>query len=145
MLLVGIALTVCGAEYLVQGAVAIAQRLGVSATTVGLTIVAFGTSSPELVTTIVSTIKNDREVAIGNILGSGVYNILFILSIACIVTPGGLPVEPELLSFDIPLMAGVAIGAIPVFVTGKRVSRLEGALGIGVYLTYLTWLAFLHP
>lgn len=139
MLVIGIALTVLGAELLVSGAVAIARSLGVSATVIGLTVVAMGTSAPELVTTIVSTIKNDRDVAIGNLLGSGIYNILVILSIVCMVTPGGLPVEPQLLWFDIPLMAGVAIGAIPVFLTGKRVSRLEGGLGVAIYLTYLVW------
>lgn len=138
----GIALTVVGAECLVHGAVDIARSLNVSTTIIGLTIVAMGTSSPELVTTIISTLKNDRDVAIGNILGSGIYNILVILSIVCMVTPGGLPVEPQLLSFDIPLMAGVALGAIPVFVTGKRVSRLEGGLGVAIYLAYLLWLVF---
>lgn len=140
MLIGGIALTVTGAELLVRGAVSIAQWAGISSGIIGLTIVAFGTSSPELVTTMVSTYRNDRDVAIGNIMGSGVYNILAILAIACIVTPGGLPVERQLLSFDIPLMAGVALGAIPVFVTGRRVSRFEGALGIVVYLSYVTWL-----
>ncbi len=144
MLSFGIALTVLGADLLVDGAVGIASFFGVSTTVVGLTVVAFGTSSPELVTTIVATIKDDRDVAIGNLLGSGIYNILAILSTICIVSPGGLPVEPQLLWFDIPLMAGVAIGAIPVFLTGKRISRLEGGLGIAIYLAYLTWLMFLR-
>src|SRR5690606_15943459 len=125
---------------LVRGAVSIAQWFGVSPAIIGLTVVAFGTSSPELVTTLVATYRNDRDVAVGNILGSGVYNILAILAIACIATPGGLPVERDLLSFDIPLMAGVALGAIPVFITGRRVSRVEGAFGIAIYIGYLAWL-----
>lgn len=141
----GIGLTVVGAELMVRGAVSIASQLGVSATIIGLTIVAIGTSAPELVTTIISTIKDDRDVAIGNLLGSSIYNILIILSIPCMVSPGGLPVERQLLWFDIPLMAGVAIGAIPVFMTGKRVSRLEGGVGVGIYLAYLAWLVFLRP
>lgn len=140
MLVGGIVLTVSGAELLVRGAVSIAQWAGISPGIIGLTIVAFGTSSPELATMMVSTYRHDRDVAIGNVMGSGVYNILAILAIACIVTPGGLPVERHLLSFDIPLMAGVALGAVPVFVTGRRVSRFEGALGIVVYLSYVTWL-----
>lgn len=144
MLLVGIALTVIGADMLVAGAIQIANFFGVSATIIGLTVVAFGTSAPELVTTIVATIKDERDVAIGNLLGSGIYNILGILSIICMVSPDGLPVEPQLLWFDIPLMAGVAIGAIPVFWTGKRISRFEGGLGITIYLTYLMWLIFLR-
>ncbi len=142
MLLVGITLTVVGAELLVRGAVSIAQAMGVSATFIGLTIVAIGTSAPELVTTIICTIKNDRDVAVGNLLGSSIYNILIILSIPCIISPGGLPVERQLLWVDIPLMAGVAIGAIPVFITGKQISRLEGGLGIAIYLTYFLWLVF---
>ncbi|HTN00281.1 MAG TPA: calcium/sodium antiporter, partial [Planctomycetaceae bacterium] len=140
MIVAGIALTVAGSDLLVRGAVVIARSMGVSPAVVGLTVVALGTSSPELVMTIVSTLKNDRDVALGNILGSGVYNILVILSIACIVTPGGLPVEPQLLSYDIPLMLGVALGAIPVFLTGKRVSRIEGITGVCIYLGYLWWL-----
>jgi cation:H+ antiporter len=145
VLVIGIVLTVLGAECLVRGAVAIAQLLGVSATIIGLTIVAIGTSAPELVTTVISTLKDERDVAVGNLLGSSIYNILFILSIICLVAPSSLPVEPQLLWFDIPLMAGVAIGAIPVFVTGKCVSRLEGGLGVGTYLAYLMWLVFLRP
>lgn len=105
---------------------------------------AFGTSSPELVTTIVATIRDDRDVAVDNILGSGIYNILAILSIVCMVTPGGLPVERQVLSFDIQFMAGVAIGANPVFITGKQVSRLEGGLGVAIYLAYLLWLVLLR-
>lgn len=144
ILISGIVLTVAGAECLVRGAVEIAERLGVSTTIIGLTIVAIGTSAPELTTTIISTIKNDRDVAVGNLLGSSIYNILFILSITCIVAPSGLPVERPLLLFDIPLMAAVAIGAIPVFLTGQRISRLEGGLGVGIYLVYLVWLILFH-
>jgi len=145
LLVFGIGLTVLGAECLVRGAVSIATLLGASPTFIGLTIVAIGTSAPELVTTILSTIKDDRDVAIGNLLGSSIYNILIILSIPCIITPGGLPVERQLLWFDIPLMAGVALGAIPVFMTGRRISRLEGGLGVGIYLGYLAWLVVLRP
>lgn len=145
LLVFGIVLTVLGAECLVRGAVNIATLLGVSATIIGLTIVAIGTSAPELVTTIISTIKDDRDVAVGNLLGSSIYNILIILSIPCIIAPDGLPVERQLLWFDIPLMAGVALGAIPVFITGKRVSRLEGGLGVVIYLIYLLWVVVLRP
>jgi cation:H+ antiporter len=145
VLTLGMALTVAGAEALVRGASHIASALGVSATVIGLTIVAIGTSAPELVTTIVSTIKDDRDVAVGNLLGSSIYNILIILSIPCMVAPGGLPVEPQLLWVDIPLMAGVALGAIPVFITGKQISRFEGGLGVLIYLAYMTWLVFFRP
>ena len=140
LLLGGIAITVLGAELLVRGAADIARALGVSNMIIGLTIVAVGTSAPELVTTILSTLKNDRDVAVGNLLGSSIYNILIILSITCIVAPRGLPVERDLLLFDIPLMAGVALGAIPVFITGKRISQWEGGLGVAIYVSYMVWL-----
>lgn len=140
VLVVGIILTVAGAEVLVRGAVELATIFGVSTTTIGLTIVAMGTSAPELVTTVLSTIKGDRDVAVGNLIGSSIYNILIILSIPCMLAPGGLPVERSLLWFDIPLMAAVAIGAVPIFVTGRRISRWEGALGVAIYLAYLYWL-----
>lgn len=142
MLVAGMALTVGGAECLVRGAVEIASSLGISATVIGLTIVAMGTSAPELVTTIVSTIRDERDVAIGNLLGSGIYNILMILSVPCILSPVGLPVEPEMLWFDIPLMAIVALGAVPVFLSGHRISRAEGALGIAIYLAYMGWIYY---
>lgn len=145
LLIIGITLTVVGAELLVRGASGMARTLGVSDTIIGLTIIAIGTSAPELVTTIISTIKDDRDVAVGNLLGSSIYNILFILSVPCILAPGGLPVERQLLWFDIPLMMGVAIGAIPIFITGKRISRIEGGLGVSIYLTYLMWLIFFRP
>lgn len=137
VLIGGIVATVVGAELLVRGATSIAQSLGVSTTIIGLTIVAIGTSAPELVTTILSTIKNDRDVAVGNLLGSSIYNILFILGATCVFSPAGLPVERNLLMFDIPLMAGVAVGAIPIFLTGKLVSRWEGGLGVAIYLVYV--------
>ena len=142
LLVAGIALTVGGAELLVRGAAGIARALGVSDTIIGLTIVAIGTSAPELVTTIVGTIKGERDVAVGNLLGSSIYNILIILSVPCIIAPGGLPVDRQLLLFDIPLMSAVAVGAIPVFFTGRRVGRAEGGLGVAIYLTYLMWLVF---
>lgn len=145
LLVVGMSLTVFGAELLVRGASDIARSLGVSDTVIGLTIVAIGTSAPELVTTIISTIKDDRDVAVGNLLGSSIYNILIILSVPCIVSPNGIPVERQLLWFDIPLMAGVALGAIPVFLTGKRISRFEGGLGVAIYLAYLVWLTCFRP
>lgn len=140
LLVFGLVLLVVGADWLVHGAVSIAKAVGTSETIIGLTIVAIGTSAPELVTTIIGTYKNDRDVAVGNLLGSSIYNIVVILAITCIVSPGGLPVADQLLRFDIPVMALVALGAVPIFVTGRRVSRLEGGVGVALYLVYLGWL-----
>ncbi|WP_437190597.1 calcium/sodium antiporter [Planctomicrobium sp. SH527] len=144
VLVIGIGLSVWGADLLVTGASGIARTLGVSETLIGLTIVAIGTSAPELVTTVISTFRNERDVAIGNLLGSSIYNILFILGLTCVAAPAGLHVEPELLWVDIPLMALVTIGAIPVFLTGRSVSRLEGGIAVGIYLAYFFWLIFVR-
>ncbi len=140
MIVFGLTLTVMGANLLVTGAAELARDLGVSEAIIGLTIVAIGTSAPELATTIVATIKDERDVAVGNLLGSSIYNVLLILAIICIVSPGGIPIEHELVAVDIPVMVGAMLMCIPVFITGRRVSRLEGAAFVGFYLIYLAWL-----
>lgn len=145
LLAAGILLSVLGAHWLVSGAVDIARKLGASEAVIGLTIVAIGTSGPELVTTMISTIRDERDVAIGNLLGSSIYNILVILGITCLVSPQGIPVERHLLLFDIPLMAGVALICVPVFITGRCVSRFEGGVFVALYLAYLSSLAYIRP
>ena len=93
-----------------------------------------------MVTTLISTFRGQRDIAIGNLIGSSVYNILFILGITLMVTPGGVTVEPALVSVDIPVMAAVALVCIPVFMSGARISRLEGGLFVATYVVYLTYL-----
>ncbi|WP_207792136.1 calcium/sodium antiporter [Siccirubricoccus phaeus] len=139
-LILGIAVIVVAADWFVDGAVALARLWGVSDAFIGLTVVAIGTSSPELVTTLVSTVRGEREIAIGNLLGSSVYNIVFILGATCVVPAGGLPVDPALMRVDIPVMALVALVCIPVFLSARRVSRTEGALFVGAYGVYLGYL-----
>lgn len=134
----GIYLTVIGADWLVSGAVSIASSLGVSDAIIGLTIVAVGTSAPELVTTIIATIKNDRDVAVGNLIGSSITNILVILGITCILAPGGIDVSKDILWFDLPLAALVAIICYPVFRSDKKISRREGTVFVILYLVYIT-------
>lgn len=143
LLCVGLILSVLGADWLVSGAVDLARTMYVSEAVIGLTIVAVGTSAPELVTTIVSTIKDERDIAVGNLLGSSIYNILVILGLTCLLSPAPLPVEKDLLFVDVPLMVGVVLLCVPVFVTGKRIARIEGAFFVGMYLAYMaTILAF---
>src|SRR5690606_3255184 len=100
----GIVAVVVGADWLVDGAGAVARRLGVSDTVIGLTIVAIGTSAPELVTTVVSTLRQARDIAIGNLLGSSVYNILVILGVTAMVPSAGIDIDPALVRIDIPVM-----------------------------------------
>jgi cation:H+ antiporter len=140
----GLALSVLGAHWLVGGAVEMARSLGMGEAIIGLTIVAIGTSAPELVTTIVGTLRNERDVAVGNLLGSSIYNILVILGIPSLIAPGGIPVERDLLLFDIPLMTAVALLCVPVFISGRDVSRVEGGSFVALYLGYLAWLLLLR-
>jgi cation:H+ antiporter len=144
LLVGGMALTVLGADLLVAGAVNIARSYGVSDAFIGLTIVAIGTSAPELATTLIGTLRNDRDVAIGNLIGSSVYNVLVILGITMLAAPGGIEVERDVLFIDLPLAAVVAAVCLPVFRTGKQVSRVEGALFVAAYVAYLVVLLTLR-
>lgn len=142
LLIGGVVATVYGAELLVGSAVSIAQYFGMSDAVIGLTIIAIGTSAPELATTMVATMKNDRDVAIGNLLGSSIMNIFFILAITIILTPGGVNVASDILWFDLPLAALVALACYPVFRSDQMVSRGEGIVFVLVYLLYLGYLLF---
>lgn len=141
-LLAGVAVVVVGADWLVSGSVRVATDLGVSEAVIGLTIVAIGTSAPELVTTVMSTIRGDRELAIGNLIGSSIYNVTFILGVTALVRP--IRVTSELIRIDLPLMAAVALICVPIFVTGRRVTRFEGAAMVVGYVVYLVLLIVLR-
>jgi cation:H+ antiporter len=140
LLLVALVVVVVGAELLVEGAVSSARTLGVSDAIIGLTIVAVGTSAPELVTTVVSTLRGDRDLAIGNLIGSSIYNIGAVLGLTVVVAPHGVPVPDEVLAADLALLVVVTAAAVPVFVTGTRISRIEGGLFVASYIGYLAWL-----
>lgn len=144
LLIAGIGLSVLGANLLVDGSVDIALSLGVSEAIIGLTIVAIGTSAPELATTIMATIKNDRDVAIGNLIGSSISNILVILGLTTIASPHGVDVSKDILWLDLPLAAAVAIACYPVFRSNKMVSRTEGIVFVSLYLVYMGSLILLR-
>ncbi|MBX3016117.1 MAG: sodium:calcium antiporter, partial [Caldilineaceae bacterium] len=127
-------------RWLVDGSVSLARVLGVSDTIIGLTIVAAGTSLPEVATSVIATMRNERDIAIGNVVGSNIYNILAILGIASLVTPGGLVVDPAMLNFDLIVMTAVAVACLPIFFTGYRIERWEGAVFFGGYLAYTAYL-----
>jgi cation:H+ antiporter len=136
----GLLLLVLGAHWLVESAVAIARALGVSEVVIALTIIAAGTSLPELATSIVAALRGERDIAVGNVIGSGLFNLLAIGGIAALVTPGGLSVAPSVLSFDLPMMVAVALACLPIFATGHQISRWEGALFFAYYIAYVTYL-----
>ena len=136
----GLVLLVLGANWLVDGAVAIARMFGVSELIIGLTIVAAGTSMPELATSVVAALRGERDIAVGNIVGSNIFNILAIAGVASLVTPGGLEVAASLLRFDLLVMIAVAVACLPIFAAGHRIERWHGALFVGYYVAYVVYL-----
>jgi cation:H+ antiporter len=144
LLLAGIGLAILGADLLVDGASSIARALGVSDAVIGLTIVAIGTSAPEMVTTIVATLKNDRDVAVGNLIGSSITNIFVILGFTCVAGGRDIVVEKQILQIDLPLAALVAVACYPVFRSDQLVSRREGIIFVSAYVVYLVTLIWLR-
>ena len=136
----GLVLLVIGSNMMVAGATAIATAFGVSELVIGLTIVAAGTSLPEVATSIVAAIRGERDMAVGNIIGSNIFNVLAILGIAGILAPGGIAVPPAALSFDLPVMIAVALVCLPIFFNGQVIHRWEGLLLVGFYLAYTVYL-----
>ncbi|MEM9905431.1 MAG: calcium/sodium antiporter [Cyanobacteria bacterium P01_D01_bin.44] len=131
---------VAGSQFLVKGAVDIATALGASALVIGLTIVALGTSLPELATSMVASLRGERDIAVGNVVGSNIFNILVVLGATSAIAPGGIQISSAALSFDIPVMVAVAVMCFPIFFSGNLVSRWEGALLLSYYLAYILYL-----
>ncbi|MEM8543121.1 MAG: calcium/sodium antiporter [Cyanobacteria bacterium P01_H01_bin.119] len=129
-----------GSRLLVNGAVTIAEALNASQLVIGLTIVATGTSLPELATSAIASLRGERDIAVGNVVGSNIFNILLVMGMAGLVTPAGVAVSLSAIRFDIPIMIAVAIACLPIFATGNIVSRWEGGLFLGYYFAYTTYL-----
>lgn len=136
-ILIGLAAIVGGGQLVVESAKVIAKTFGMSETLIGVTIVAIGTSLPELVTSIVAAYKGQSEIAIGNVVGSNIFNITFILGMSSSFTP--IAVVNEALIDNIVMMAVNAIGFV-FCLTGKRLNRVEGAVMIGIYVLYTVFL-----
>jgi cation:H+ antiporter len=136
----GLLLLVIGANWLVDGAVLLAREFGVSELVIGLTIVAVGTSLPELATSIVASRRGERDIAVGNIVGSNIFNILVVLGFSGLLSPAGISVSTAALGFDLPVMIAVAIACLPIFFTSGAITRWEGLLFFGYYLAYLVYL-----
>jgi len=138
--LCGLGLLAVGCEWFVDGAVFVARALGLSELVVGLTVVSLGTSLPEMATSVVAALKGQREIAIGNVVGSNLINILGVLGAAVLVSPQGVSVSPGALAFDIPVMFAVAVACLPTFFTGYVIARLEGAVFLAYYACYVGYL-----
>ena len=137
LIVVGLVLLVLGSRWMVEGAVAIARVLGVSELVIALTIIATGTSLPEVATSVVASVRGERDIAVGNVVGSNLFNLLCVLGATALVSPRGVAVPAEALEFDIPVMIAVAIACLPVFFTGHSIARWEGALFLLYYVAYV--------
>ena len=139
-IVVGIALLVFGAELLIDAATEIARMFGISELVISLTVIALGTSLPEIATSIAAVVKKERDLAIGNVVGSNISNILLVLGLSGAASPNGISVAPAALNFDIPVMIVVAAACLPIFFTGYRMGRREGLLFLVYYAAYAAYL-----
>jgi cation:H+ antiporter len=138
----GLTLLVFGSEWLVTASVAFAKALGVSDVIIGLTIVAAGTSMPEVATSIAAAVKGERDIAVGNVIGSNTFNILGCLGLSSLVSGNvGLVVPASVLAFDIWVMLAVALACLPIFLTGREIARWEGGVFLAYYVAYVAYLA----
>ena len=142
-LILGPLMLVAGSQLFVEGAVVVGRRIGISETVIGLTVVAFTTSLPELVTSIYAALKGHQELGIGNILGSCIMNVLGILGLVLLF--GSIQVDPQIYLVDLPALMVVSIAAVPILISGRSVVRLEGALLLLIYISYISILFFLVP
>lgn len=140
LIIVGLVLLVTGSNFLVDSAVTLARVLGISELVIGLTVVAIGTSLPELATSIMAAIKGERDIAVGNIVGSNIFNLLCVLGLASMISPEAIKVAANALAFDFPVMIAVAVACLPIFFAGYRINRWEGLLFVAYYVAYTAYL-----
>ena len=134
--LVGLVFLVKGSDVFIDGAAAIARKRGISEHTIGLTLVAFATSIPELAVSLIAAINGKSDIAVGNVVGSCLFNLLGVLGVSAVISPIGIPVGTDALHADLPVMVATALACLPIFVTGARIDRWEGALFLGFYVLY---------
>jgi cation:H+ antiporter len=139
LIAIGLGLLVLGSRWLVAAAIEIAELFGVTPLVIGLTIVAAGTSMPELATSVIAGVRGQRDIAVGNIIGSNIFNILAVLGIAGVVSPVGIPVSNAALTMDIPVMVAVAVLCLPIF-SSYTIGRWEGLLFLAYYVLYTGYL-----
>ena len=136
----GLLMLVLGARWLVAGAVALARVLGLSELIIGLTIIAVGTSLPEAATSVIASLRGERDIAVGNAVGSNLFNLLLVLGVCSLASAQGIAVPTAALRFDLPVMLAVAFVCLPIFFSGYRIARWEGALLFGYYIAYTIYL-----
>ncbi len=139
LLIVGLLIVVGGGVVLVDAAIAIALTYGISESVIGLTIVAFGTSAPELATSVIAAIRGKSDIALGNVLGSNLYNVALIGGLTGLVAPGEIP--QKIMQLDLPLMMAGLLALILFAYSGARLNRAEGAVLLVGYFGYIAWTA----
>jgi cation:H+ antiporter len=140
LVLGGLAFLVLGADWLVGAAVTFARVMGVSDLVIGLTVVAVGTSMPEIATSLIAALRGQRDIAVGNVIGSNIFNLLAVLGAAGMVSAGGLDVPEAARNFDLWVMLAVAFACLPILLTGREIARWEGAVFLGYYAAYTLYL-----
>ncbi|MFO7798554.1 MAG: calcium/sodium antiporter [Rhodohalobacter sp.] len=138
--IVGLLLLVFGARWLVDSAVIFAEMAGISELVIGLTVVSIGTSLPEIVTAVVAALKGERDIAVGNVVGSNILNILVVLGITGLIIPASIPVQPSLVRFDLIILLAASFACLPIFFTRHRIDRFEGFVFLVMYIAYVLYL-----
>jgi len=136
----GLILLVAGAQWLVDGAVTFARTLGVSELIIGLTVVAIGTSLPEIATSVLAGLRGERDIAVGNVVGSNILNILGVLGLTALLSPAPIAVPVGVLTFDMTVMVATAVACLPIFINGQMIARWEGGLFLAYYAAYTIYL-----
>jgi len=139
LMIAGLAGLVLGSRWFVHGAVEFSRMLGLSELVIGLTIVAGGTSLPEVATSVAASVRGQRDIAVGNVVGSNIFNVLLVIGATGAIVPGGVPAPEAALKLDLPIMVIVSIAALPIFFAGMRISRPEGAIFLGYYAAYIVF------
>jgi len=137
-LLIGLVGLYFGAEWLLSGAIDIARHLGMEERVIGITIIAFGTSVPELVTSGVAAYRKETDISIGNLIGSNIFNIMGVIGVTAIVKP--IEVGANTLNIDMIWMLAIAAALLPMMLIGKKINRFKGFLLIGTYVAYIALL-----
>ena len=137
----GLLLLVLGSDWLVTASVAFAKRLGISDLVIGLTIVAAGTSMPEVAASLVAAFKGERDIAVGNVVGSNIFNVLASLGLGGLVSgASGIVIAPSILTFDLWVLAAVSLACLPIFLSGREIARWEGGVFLIYYIAYVSYM-----
>lgn len=142
-IILGVALLIAGSDWLINGSTQIAKAIGISDLVIGLTVVAIGTSMPEIITSLVAAFRDESDIAVGNVVGSNISNLLLVLGLSGSVTSNPIPISDDSFYLNLPIMCATALFCFPLFLAGYRITRKEGGLMLLYYVSYLLMLYFM--